>query len=64
MIAYFFDAGRMLDCTADIVLELPNIKKVTPAMLTSAQTFVARSMEEQWYDGMLELENITLLFLA
>eukprot|EP00112_Aurelia_sp_Birch-Aquarium-sp1_P012723 Seg2679.4 transcript_id=Seg2679.4/GoldUCD/mRNA.D3Y31 product="Regulator of G-protein signaling protein-like" protein_id=Seg2679.4/GoldUCD/D3Y31 len=41
--------GRLLDCTADIVQELPHIRKVTPAMLTSAQTFVARSMEEQWF---------------
>eukprot|EP00794_Sanderia_malayensis_P011320 gene11320-12506_t len=40
--------GKALACNADIVKELSQMTKVTPAMLVSAQTCVARSMEDKW----------------
>ncbi|XP_065055598.1 regulator of G-protein signaling protein-like [Rhopilema esculentum] len=60
--------GKALDCTADIVRDLPQMDKVTPAMLVSAQTCVTRSMEEKWFVQYLatfpadeELSGITKL---
>eukprot|EP00057_Strongylocentrotus_purpuratus_P012412 XP_011666886.1 PREDICTED: uncharacterized protein LOC580694 isoform X1 [Strongylocentrotus purpuratus] len=41
--------GADLATDADIIADLPNMEKVTPQMLMSAQTCVAKSMEEKWY---------------
>ncbi|XP_072051983.1 uncharacterized protein [Amphiura filiformis] len=43
------DFGGALQCDADIVLDIPNMEKVTPQMILSAQACVARSMEERWF---------------
>ena len=37
-----------LQCTADVIKEIPRLERVAPAMLISAQSCVARSLEETW----------------
>ncbi len=37
-----------LDCNSDVVKEILRLPHVQPAMLISAQTRVARSMEDRW----------------
>nr|XP_054769531.1 uncharacterized protein LOC129277365 [Lytechinus pictus] len=41
--------GADLNTDADIIADIPNMEKVTPQMLMSAQTCVAKSMEMKWY---------------
>ncbi|XP_053106681.1 regulator of G-protein signaling protein-like isoform X2 [Hemicordylus capensis] len=49
---YFFNSippEKLLRCDADIIREIPRAKHVTLAMLITAQAYVMKALEEQWF---------------
>lgn len=41
--------GFLLDCSDDIIRQIPTMEKVPPSVLICAQASVYRSMERKWY---------------
>ncbi|KAK3086174.1 hypothetical protein FSP39_014682 [Pinctada imbricata] len=46
--------GYLLDCTDDIILQIPSMDRVPASVLICAQASVFRSMERKWYCKYLE----------